>query len=293
VPDAVLPLDAQKRIYEKCKDRTDCSRPPQAFIDELSNLPPYVCAQLLHYTIGIQLTMTQNYYLLNHLFSHLSTICLASDINKMNLSNLGMIFCSTLRIDRFCFNWLVNSWSDCWAGCLTEEDEYQRTLPKRCSSDASSNTPHHRPTYSSDSRSTSRTGRTVDTGDGNPDRWHSASTGSPLTRPTGEATAAAGHNNQEQEKTKVQENKDGSKEMATGTQEKDGSETVEVLTEPGTSSKKSSCSVHSFEGTEDRFSTIVQVNGIPRGSLATNYEPLSPLPPIQPVSPMVKEGYGI
>jgi len=203
-----------------------------------------------------------------------------------------MIFCSTLRIDRFCFNWLVNSWSDCWAGCLTEEDEYQRTLPKRCSSDASSNTPHHRPTYSSDSRSTSRTGRTVDTGDGNPDRWHSASTGSPLTRPTGEATAAAGHN-QEQEKTKVQENKDGSKEMATGTQEKDGSETVEVLTEPGTSSKKSSCSVHSFEGTEDRFSTIVQVNGIPRGSLATNYEPLSPLPPIQPVSPMVKEGYGI
>lgn len=44
----------------------------------------------------------------------------------MNLANLGMIFCSTLRIDRFCFNWLVNSWADCWAGCNTEEEEYER-----------------------------------------------------------------------------------------------------------------------------------------------------------------------
>jgi hypothetical protein len=46
----------------------------------------------------------------------------------MNLANLGMIFCSTLRIDRFCFNWLVNSWADCWAGCNTEEDEYERII---------------------------------------------------------------------------------------------------------------------------------------------------------------------
>lgn len=50
-----------------------------------------------------------------------------SDVNKMNLSNLGMIFCSTLRIDRFCFNWLVGHWADCWQGCLTEKSELEKT----------------------------------------------------------------------------------------------------------------------------------------------------------------------
>jgi len=68
-----------------------------------------------------------------------------SDVNKMNLSNLGMIFCSTLRIDRFCFNWLVNSWADCWAGCLTEEAEYERFMPKRFPSNASSLKQQHPP----------------------------------------------------------------------------------------------------------------------------------------------------
>lgn len=50
-----------------------------------------------------------------------------SEVNKMNLSNLGMIFCSTLRIDRFCFNWLVGRWADCWQGCLAEKDEFEKT----------------------------------------------------------------------------------------------------------------------------------------------------------------------
>jgi hypothetical protein len=44
VPDALLPLEVQKRIYEKCKDETENPKPPQAFVDELSNLPPYVIA---------------------------------------------------------------------------------------------------------------------------------------------------------------------------------------------------------------------------------------------------------
>lgn len=42
LPAAILPDDVQKRVYEKCKDVTDAVKPPQAFIDELSNLPPYV-----------------------------------------------------------------------------------------------------------------------------------------------------------------------------------------------------------------------------------------------------------
>ena len=42
VPEAVLPLDVQKRVYERCKDQTDSVKPPPAFVEELSNLPPYV-----------------------------------------------------------------------------------------------------------------------------------------------------------------------------------------------------------------------------------------------------------
>ena len=63
------------------------------------------------------------------LSAHLSNVNRQSDINKMNLSNLGMIFCSTLRIDRFCFNWLVGHWADCWQGCWTENEELEKTDP--------------------------------------------------------------------------------------------------------------------------------------------------------------------
>lgn len=33
-----------------------------------------------------------------------------------------MVFCSTLRIDRYIFNWLVGEPNHCWNGCLTAED---------------------------------------------------------------------------------------------------------------------------------------------------------------------------
>ena len=113
----------------------------------------------------------QNYYLLCHLFYHLSTVCSASDVNKMNIANLGMIFCSTLRIDRFCFNWLVNSWGDCWTGCSTEEEEYKKmTLLRRQPSTASSSaqSQYHDASSAPESRSTSRAGTGVD-------RWPSNS----------------------------------------------------------------------------------------------------------------------
>lgn len=109
VPESVLPAEIQKRVYEQCKNHPESESPPQCFIDELSQLPPY------------------NYYLLYSLSAHLSIVNQQSDVNKMNLSNLGMIFCSTLRIDRFCFNWLVGHWADCWQGCWTERDELEKT----------------------------------------------------------------------------------------------------------------------------------------------------------------------
>ncbi|KAF8428138.1 hypothetical protein EV426DRAFT_705034 [Tirmania nivea] len=112
LPEAILPAEIQKKVYEQCKDHPESESPPQCFIDELSQLPPY------------------NYYMLYSLSAHLSIVNQQSDVNKMNLSNLGMIFCSTLRIDRFCFNWLVGHWVDCWQGCWTERDELEKTDPE-------------------------------------------------------------------------------------------------------------------------------------------------------------------
>ncbi|KAI5804185.1 hypothetical protein DFH27DRAFT_396636 [Peziza echinospora] len=111
LPEALFPAESQKRIYDQCKEHPESEKPPQCFLDELSRLPPY------------------NYYMLYLLSAHLSNVNRQSDINKMNLSNLGMIFCSTLRIDRFCFNWLVGHWADCWQGCWTENEELEKTDP--------------------------------------------------------------------------------------------------------------------------------------------------------------------
>ncbi|TGZ79568.1 RhoGAP-domain-containing protein [Ascodesmis nigricans] len=107
LPEPVIPKDVQTRMYERCKDHADLSRPPTEFIEELSKLPPY------------------NYYLLRYLFSHLSAVNDASGINKMNIPNLAMIFCPTLRMDRFAFNWLAGNFNMCWTmGCVGEEEEY-------------------------------------------------------------------------------------------------------------------------------------------------------------------------
>ncbi|KAJ1957070.1 hypothetical protein IWQ62_005171, partial [Dispira parvispora] len=48
-----------------------------------------------------------NYYLFHWLCRHLARIDYYSDINKMNLSNLGLIFCPTLRIKSYIFRALI------------------------------------------------------------------------------------------------------------------------------------------------------------------------------------------
>ncbi|KAA8900807.1 Rho GTPase activation protein [Sphaerosporella brunnea] len=287
LPDAILPLEVQKRIYEKCKDETESPKPPKAFVDELSNLPPY------------------NYYLLNHLFSHLSTICMESEINKMNLSNLGMIFCSTLRIDRFCFNWLVNSWADCWAGCLTEEDEYHRTLPppppRRLPSMDSANPPQ---ILSSNSRASSRTGRPIELDGSSQERWPSTSS---RDLPTSSASSIqhpprkdsrepielgrekekdrGGRIDWSQQKEKLERGQEEKKERVPLESRRHKKEPSSLSLSPRTDEPHY----------DDRYSTMVQ-HGSPRTSSDGNRGRLSPpasLPPIQPLSPMIKEGQNV
>ncbi|KAJ6259867.1 Rho-type GTPase-activating protein [Drechslerella dactyloides] len=103
LPEPILPAKFQEELFEKVRDYTNANRPPQVFKDMLSSLPP------------------QNYYLLQLLTNHLSNVRLAEDVTRMGLSNLAMIFCSTMKMDRYIFHWLVGSWSDCWGGCWAEE----------------------------------------------------------------------------------------------------------------------------------------------------------------------------
>ncbi|EPS41721.1 hypothetical protein H072_4375 [Dactylellina haptotyla CBS 200.50] len=103
LPEPILPVKFQEELFEKVRDNTNAKEPPQAFRDMLSSLPP------------------QNYYLLQLLTNHLSNVRLAEEVTRMGLSNLAMIFCSTMKMDRYIFHWLVASWSECWGGCWAEE----------------------------------------------------------------------------------------------------------------------------------------------------------------------------
>lgn len=101
LPDELFPKAAQDRIAKECSGSEDM--PPQLLIDEISNLPPY------------------NYYLLFAITCHLSLLLAHSDKNKMDFRNLCICFQPCMKIDAFCFKFLVIDWAACWKGCKTEQ----------------------------------------------------------------------------------------------------------------------------------------------------------------------------
>lgn len=107
LPDELLPKEAQDRIAREC---AGAEKVPQMLIDELSKLSPF------------------NYYLLFAITCHLSLLLAHSDKNKMDFRNLCICFQPCMKIDAFCFKFLVCDWRDCWKGCKTEpkyiEEEY-------------------------------------------------------------------------------------------------------------------------------------------------------------------------
>lgn len=108
LPDEILPKSVQTKVAEQCLGATST---PQLLKDELSQLPPF------------------NYYLLFAITCHLSLLNSFSAKNKMNYGNLCVCFQPCLKIDAFCFQFLVNDWKNCWQGCWTEkeflEEEYR------------------------------------------------------------------------------------------------------------------------------------------------------------------------
>jgi hypothetical protein len=107
LPDELLPKPAQDRISREHGGQEEV---PQMLIDELSNLSPF------------------NYYLLFAITCHLSLLLAHADKNRMNFNNLCICFQPCMKMDMFCFKWLVENWRDCWKGCKTEtqyiEQEY-------------------------------------------------------------------------------------------------------------------------------------------------------------------------
>lgn len=116
LPDELFPKEAQDRIAREC---AGADKVPELLIEELSNLPPF------------------NYYLLFAITCHLSLLLAHSEKNKMDFRNLCICFQPCMKIDVFCFKFLVCDWRDCWKGCRSEtryiEEEYallDQPLPK-------------------------------------------------------------------------------------------------------------------------------------------------------------------
>ncbi|RGP62844.1 hypothetical protein FLONG3_10066 [Fusarium longipes] len=107
LPDELFPKAAQDRIAKECAGSEEV---PELLVEELSNLSPF------------------NYYLLFAITCHLSLLLAHSDKNKMDFRNLCICFQPCMKIDAFCFKFLVCDWRDCWRGCKNEakyiEEEY-------------------------------------------------------------------------------------------------------------------------------------------------------------------------
>ncbi|PWY77227.1 Rho GTPase activator [Aspergillus sclerotioniger CBS 115572] len=104
LPDELFPKETQAMIAEKCEGATTA---PQMLKDELSKLPPY------------------NYYLLFAITCHLNLLHSYVDQNKMDYRNLCICFQPCMKIDAFCFHFLVCDWKNCWQGCWTEKEYLQ------------------------------------------------------------------------------------------------------------------------------------------------------------------------
>lgn len=104
LPDELLPKSVQQRIAKSCASSSRPNETPQILKDELSKLPPF------------------QYYLLFAITCHLSLLHSYADHNKMDYRNLCICFQPCLKIDAFCFQYLVVNWNDCWQqGCWTEK----------------------------------------------------------------------------------------------------------------------------------------------------------------------------
>ncbi|KAK5225963.1 hypothetical protein LTR72_003866 [Exophiala xenobiotica] len=101
LPDEILPKSIQNKVATQCAGATTA---PQLLKDELSCLPPF------------------NYYLLFAITCHLSLLHSYADKNKMDYRNLCICFQPCLKIDAFCFQFLVMDWKNCWQGCWTEKE---------------------------------------------------------------------------------------------------------------------------------------------------------------------------
>lgn len=108
LPDELFPKAVQAKIAKECQG---AQQTPQLLKDELSKLPPF------------------NYYLLFAITCHLSLLHSYADQNKMDYRNLCICFQPCLKIDAFCFQFLVIDWKECWLqGCWTEKEYLQEEL---------------------------------------------------------------------------------------------------------------------------------------------------------------------
>lgn len=73
----------------------------------------------------------ENFFLLRILCAHLNRIARFSQVNKMSVSNLGLIFCPTLEIGSSLFAWLVVGWETVFSTTYSSGSRRGRMLSPR------------------------------------------------------------------------------------------------------------------------------------------------------------------
>ena len=108
LPDEIFPRPIQAKIQSECQG---AKTTPQMLKDELSNLPPF------------------HYYLLFAITCHISLLHSCAEQNKMNYNNLCICFQPAIKLDLFCFQFLILDWRNCWQGCWTEKEWLAQEQP--------------------------------------------------------------------------------------------------------------------------------------------------------------------
>lgn len=246
LPTEILPKDVQAQVALECAGAREC---PQLLKDQLSSLPPW------------------NYYLLFAITCHLSLLIAYSDKNKMNFHNLCVCFQPALRIDNFCFQFLVQDWRNCWQGCWTEKealDEEYRALD----------------------------GRLLSSGSGG--SGEDSSPGSAAVGEERSLASSSNHNAVAEERSLAS----SSSHQTTGDEHSVTSASSHKPSSGGRGLQTRPPPLHFTQPSDEQLSTIyseasvtptatVFHNGEDQTQLTSNHTPLPELAPVQPISPIV------
>lgn len=102
VPEPLFPYEANIQF--------NAALPKECILDQLELTASDDLVLSKMQSVAVRHLPVQNFFLLRILMAHLNRLAKNVALNKMSLSNLGLIFCPTLGIGSSLFGWLVRGW---------------------------------------------------------------------------------------------------------------------------------------------------------------------------------------